>query len=134
MANVDYPAAKQEAIEVQAAAGVLGFDPIIAEIRRPEDIVPAFDEIKARAEVLYVVTDALANAYTVRINTLVLSARLPTVLGSGFVLGAGVFFFFGRTFRICSAGPRNWSTRFYAGRNPASCPSNNLRNSSSSSI
>jgi putative tryptophan/tyrosine transport system substrate-binding protein len=82
MANVAYPAAKQEAIEVQIAAGALGFEGIISEIRRPEDIAPAFDRVKGRTDVLYVVTDALMNSYTVRINTLALGARLPGIFGS----------------------------------------------------
>jgi putative ABC transport system substrate-binding protein len=60
--------------------------------------VPAFDEIKGRAEVLYVVTDALANAYTVRINTLVLSARMPTVFGSRIAVKAGGLMSYGPHF------------------------------------
>ena len=43
MANVDYPAAVQEMDEIQAAAGALGLDVATFEIRRAEDITPAFE-------------------------------------------------------------------------------------------
>ena len=48
-------------------------------IRRVEDIAPAFRALKGRAEALYVVGDPLVNAQKVRINTLALAARLPTI-------------------------------------------------------
>ena len=59
MANVGYPAAKQELAQVEAVAGALGFEVVALEITRPEDIAPAFDGIKDRADVLYVAIDAL---------------------------------------------------------------------------
>ena len=49
------------------------------EIRRAEDIAPAFEALKGRAEALYVVRDPLMFANRVRINTLALAARLPTM-------------------------------------------------------
>ena len=77
--NVDYPAAVQEMDEIQAAAGALGLDVATFEIRRADDITPAFEALKGRAEALYVVGDALVMIHRVRINTLALSARLPTI-------------------------------------------------------
>ena len=88
MANVGYPAAKQELTEVEAAAGALGFEVVALEITRPEDIAPAFDGIKDRADVLYVVADALVNSYGTRINTLALGGRLPAMYGSSSGSGA----------------------------------------------
>ena len=69
MANVNYPAAVQEMDEIQAAAGALGLDVATFEIRRAEDITPAFEALKGRAEALYVVGDALVMTHRVRINT-----------------------------------------------------------------
>src|SRR5215475_12676851 len=43
-----------------------------------EDIAPAFDAMKDRADALYVVGDALVISHRVQINTLALIARLPT--------------------------------------------------------
>src|SRR5262249_39078341 len=65
--------------EVQAAARTFGLEVITLEIRRGEDITPAFEALKGRAEALYVVIDPLVGTHRIRINTLVLAARLPTV-------------------------------------------------------
>ena len=79
MANVDYPATVLEMGGVRAAAGRLGLDVAAVEIRRAEDIAPAFEALKSRAQALYVVGDALVMTHRVRINTLALAARLPTI-------------------------------------------------------
>ena len=55
LGNVGYPAVVLEMGEVQAAARKLGFDAALAEIRQPEDIVPAFAALRSRARTLYVV-------------------------------------------------------------------------------
>ena len=52
---------------------------VALEIRRAEDIAPAFEALKGRAEALYVVGDALVVTHRIRINTLALAARLPTI-------------------------------------------------------
>jgi putative tryptophan/tyrosine transport system substrate-binding protein len=78
MANTDYPSAALEMAEIQTAAGTLGLEVPPLEIRRAEDIAPAFEVLKGRAEALYVVGDALVMTHRVRINTLALAARLPT--------------------------------------------------------
>ena len=56
----------------------LGLDSVTLPIRRANDIAPAFDGLKGRAEALYVDNDALTIAQQTRINTFALSARLPT--------------------------------------------------------
>jgi putative ABC transport system substrate-binding protein len=79
MANVGYPEAVREMGAVQAMAGVLGLEVALREIRRAEDIVSAIESLKGRTDALYVCTDGLKNANRVRINTLALAARLPTM-------------------------------------------------------
>jgi ABC-type uncharacterized transport system substrate-binding protein len=79
MANVGYPAAALEMDQVQAAARTLGIDPVALEIRRAEDIAPAFEALNDRADALYIAGDALVFTHRVRINTLALIARLPTI-------------------------------------------------------
>jgi putative tryptophan/tyrosine transport system substrate-binding protein len=82
LANVGSPAVVLDMREVQAAARTLGLEVITSEIRRGEDIVPAFEALNGRAEALYVCIDPLVNAHRIRINTLAMAARLPTVHGS----------------------------------------------------
>jgi putative tryptophan/tyrosine transport system substrate-binding protein len=81
LANVDNPFSVLELGEAQAAARALNLEFDTLEIRRAEDITHAFEAIKSRAEALYVCADGLVNANRIRINTLALGARLPTMHG-----------------------------------------------------
>ena len=81
MANVGYRGAAIERAEVQATARKLGLEVITSEIRRAEDIAPAIEALKARAQALFVVADPLINNNQVRINTMAVGARLPTMSG-----------------------------------------------------
>jgi putative ABC transport system substrate-binding protein len=79
MANVGNPAAPLEMSELQAAARTFGVDTVPIEIKRSEDIAPAFGSLKERADALYAIGDSLVASNRVRIITLALSARLPTM-------------------------------------------------------
>jgi putative ABC transport system substrate-binding protein len=79
MGNLGYLAVPLEMREVEAAARTLGLEIDTAELRRAADISPAFDLFKSRVQALYVCTDALVNANSVRINTLAAGAHLPTM-------------------------------------------------------
>jgi putative ABC transport system substrate-binding protein len=79
IANVGYVGSVVEIGEVQAAARKLGLDADVLEIRRAEDIAPAFGALKSGVQALYVCPDALVNANHAHINTLALGARLPTI-------------------------------------------------------
>src|ERR1700751_1136167 len=60
--------------EAQAAARVLGLDVVPLVIQRAEDIAPAFDGVKARADALYIAIDQLMAANLTGILTLALGA------------------------------------------------------------
>jgi putative ABC transport system substrate-binding protein len=79
LANVEYPFTMREMAEFERAARTLGLEVVPLEIRRAEDIAPAFEALKDRAEALYVVGDALVTTHRIRINTLSLAARVPTI-------------------------------------------------------
>jgi putative tryptophan/tyrosine transport system substrate-binding protein len=79
LANVSNPAVVLDMREIQATARTLGLEVITLEIRRGEDIAPALEGLKGRAGALYVPSDPLMNTHRVRINTLALAARLPTM-------------------------------------------------------
>jgi putative ABC transport system substrate-binding protein len=89
LANVDNPAPMLEVEDVQAAARTLGLEVILLKIRRAEDIAPAIEALKGRADALYVATDPLVSTNRIQINTLALDARLPTVHGGGEYVEAG---------------------------------------------
>jgi putative ABC transport system substrate-binding protein len=65
--------------QAEEAARRLGLETASLEIRRAEDIAPAFEELKGRAEALYILPDPLLFTHRLRINTLALGARLPTI-------------------------------------------------------
>jgi putative tryptophan/tyrosine transport system substrate-binding protein len=95
IADVSYSGSVLETSEVQAAARKVGIDVDVLEIRRAQDIVPAFDALKSGAHALYVCPDALVNANHARINTLALGARLPTIHPFREYLVAGGFMSYG---------------------------------------
>src|SRR6516165_816099 len=79
LVNVGYPATREELAQVQTAARALGLEFAVLEIRRAEDIAPAFDGAKGRADALYVIGDALTTANVVLITKLALDAGLPAI-------------------------------------------------------
>ena len=79
MGNVSYRGSMLEMSEVQETAHTLGLEITRSEIRRAEDIAAAVEALKGRADALYVVGDSLVAANQIRINTLALGARLPTM-------------------------------------------------------
>ena len=87
--NVGSANATLEIAEAQAETRKLGVDVDALEIRRAEDIVPAFGTLKSGVQALYVCPDPLVNANHARINTLALGARLPTMHPFRDYLGAG---------------------------------------------
>ena len=89
MANVGNPASVLEMGEAQATARTLGLEVITSEIRRAEDIAPAFEALRERADALYLCPDPLMNTNRTRINILAVGARLPTMNGSREYVEAG---------------------------------------------
>ena len=98
MGNVGFPQAVLEIGKVQAEARTLGLEVAPLEIRRVEDIAPAFESLKAQADALYVVGDAFVQTNRTRIITFSLSARLPTIVGIREFVQAGALMSYGPNF------------------------------------
>jgi len=96
--NVGFPQAVLEMGKVQAEARTLGLEVAPLEIRRVEDIAPAFESLNAQADALYVVGDAFVQANRTRIITFSLSARLPTIVGIREFVQAGALMSYGPNF------------------------------------
>jgi ABC-type uncharacterized transport system substrate-binding protein len=73
--NVGFPQAVLEMGEVQTVARTLGIEVALLEIQRAEDIAPAFETLKAQADALYVVGDALIHTNRTRVSSRFRSAR-----------------------------------------------------------
>jgi putative ABC transport system substrate-binding protein len=79
IANIGNPTPARQMREAWTAAHALGLEVVPLEIRRAEDIAPAFATLNTQADALIVVQDALVLANIPRIMTFALTARLPTV-------------------------------------------------------
>ena len=96
--NAGNPQAVLEMGEVQAVARGLGIEVAPLKIRRAEDIAPAFETLKAQADALYVVGDALISANLTRIMTFSLGARLPMIFNARAFVQAGGLMSYGPNF------------------------------------
>ena len=90
IANVGNPGSVMDMREAQAAARTLGLMVTTSEIRRAEDIAPAFETLKGRADAIYVSPDPLLNTNRTRINILAAGARLRPCTPFGSTLKRGV--------------------------------------------
>jgi putative ABC transport system substrate-binding protein len=79
LANVGGADPAAEMREVQGSAGRLGLEVLMLEVRRSEEIAPAFNALTIKPDALFVVGDPLTNTNRVQINALANSARLPTI-------------------------------------------------------
>jgi putative tryptophan/tyrosine transport system substrate-binding protein len=122
MANVGAPAAVLEMGEAQAAARTLGLEVITSEIQRGEDIVPAFEALNGRAEALYVSGDPLVFAHRIRINTLALAERLPTMYGPREHVDAGGLISYGPNFPALYRRAAEFVDKILRGAKPGDIP------------
>ncbi|HKH01941.1 MAG TPA: ABC transporter substrate-binding protein, partial [Bradyrhizobium sp.] len=122
LANADAPNARLEITEVQAAARRLGIEVMAFEIRRAEDIASAFEALTSRADALYVVIDPLINTNRIRINTLALSARLPTIHGFREYVEAGGLMSYGPSFSDLYRRAGDYVDKILRGAKPADLP------------
>jgi putative ABC transport system substrate-binding protein len=122
MCNAGYVASVLEMDEVQAAAHKLGLEVETLEIRRAEDIAPAFGTLKSGVQALYVCPDPLVNANHARINTLALGARLPTMHPIRDFLGAGGLMSFGPNLPHMFRRAADYVDKILRGAKPADIP------------
>jgi putative ABC transport system substrate-binding protein len=134
LANIGYPASVIDMSEVQAAAPTLGLEVVALEIQRAEDIAPAFEALKDRADALYVITDALVSTNRIRINTFALAARLPTMHGVREYVEAGGLMSYGPNYPDLFRRAGVLCTKYCTGRSQATSRSSNRPNSTSSSM
>ena len=122
MANVELPSAASEMREVQTAVRMLGLDAATFPIRRAEDIAPAFEALKGSADALYVVGDGLVITHRVRINTLALIARLPTIYPVREYVDAGGLMSYGPNFPDQFRRAADYVDKILRGAKPGEIP------------
>jgi putative ABC transport system substrate-binding protein len=108
--------------EAEAAARLLGLEVTPLEIHRAEDIAPAFEALKGHADALYLCTDALINSNRVRINTLALAARLPTMHGNRESVEAGGLMYYGANLPDLWRRAADYVDKIMRGAKPGNIP------------
>jgi putative tryptophan/tyrosine transport system substrate-binding protein len=122
MANVDNSAVVLEMRQVQAVARTLGLEVTTLEIRGAEDISPALEALKSRADALYICPDPLTSTHRVRINTLALSTRLPTISGVREYVEAGGLMSYGPNFPDLFRRAADFVDKILRGAKPTDLP------------
>jgi putative ABC transport system substrate-binding protein len=122
MANVGSPAGVLEMGEVQATARSLGLAVTPLEIRRSEDIAPAFETVSGRTEALYICGDALITNNRLQIVTLALGARLATMCPSREHVDAGGLMSYGPSFPHLHGRAADYVDKILHGVKPGDIP------------
>ena len=118
----DSPHLVQEIGEVQRAARTLALEVATFEIRQIEDIAPAFETLKGGADALYVISDPVTVSNRVRINTLALGARLPTMHSVREPVEAGGLMSYGANWSDMFRRAADYVDKVLRGTKPADIP------------
>jgi putative tryptophan/tyrosine transport system substrate-binding protein len=122
MVDVGFAQGVLEMGEVKATARTLGLEVTPLEIRRAEDIAPAFEALKAQADALYVAVNALVTTNRTRIITLALGARLPTIFNTRDFVQAGALMSYGPNYPDMFRRAADLVDKILRGTKPADIP------------
>jgi len=119
--NMSNPALPPQWREVETAARSLGLEPLLLDVRRPEDLVPAFDAAaRQRVDALIVGLDTLTQANQHVIVELAARRRLPAIYASmEFVGGLAVY---GVNYPEMYRQAASFAHKIFKGAKPADLP------------
>ena len=119
--NMSNPAIPQAWKEVETSARFLGMQPQLLDVRKPEDLGPAFDgAIRKRADGLVVGLDTLTQANQRRIVDLAAKHRLPAMYAS--MEFAGALIVYGVNYPDHYRRAASFVDRIFKGAPPADLP------------
>ena len=122
IANRDNPAVALEISDAHEKARKLGIDVTISNIVQADDIAPAIEALKGRADALYVCTDPLVNTHRIRINTFALAARLPTMHANRDFIEAGGLISYGANYPDLFRRAGDYVDKIMRGAKPGDLP------------
>lgn len=122
LANADYFESMLELAEVESIGRSFGLDVSRFVVRSADEIAYGFAALKGRADALYVIVDGLINANRVRINSLALDARLPTVWIAKEYLEGGALLSYGPNFADMFRRAASYVDKILRGAKPADLP------------
>jgi putative ABC transport system substrate-binding protein len=122
LGNAGYPAAVVEMVDLQATARKLGLEVMTPEVRRPEDMAPAVEQLKGRVDALYVCADPLISTNHVRLNALALAAQLPTMHGAKYYVEGGGLMSYGPNYGDMFRRAGDYVDKILRGTKPGDLP------------
>ena len=122
LANTDNPASILEIEDVKTAARTIGIEVLTFEVHGAEDIAHGFELLKSHADALYVASDPLLNSNRVRINTLALGVRLPTLHAYREYVEAGGLMSYGPNFPDLFRRAGDYVDKILRGAKPSDLP------------
>jgi ABC-type uncharacterized transport system substrate-binding protein len=108
--------------ETRGAARTLDLDVVPLEIRRMQDIAPAFEGLKPQADALYVVVDQLVVANLMRILTFAISTRLPMIFSTRDFVRSGGLMSYGPNYADLFRRAADYVNRILLGAKPGEIP------------
>ena len=122
MFNADNTQPVLEMGETQAEARRLGLEVAPLAIRRAEDVGPAFQGLKARADALYVAVDQLIVANRAPILASALGERMPTIFSTSDFARAGALMSYGPSYSDLFRHSADLVDKILRGTKPADIP------------
>ena len=122
LGNSSNPSSALEMNGVLSLARSLGLEATTFEIRRTDEITPAFEALTGRMDALYVLTDMLVLDNRVRINTLALGSKLPTMHGARQYVEAGGLMSYGTNYAAQFQRAADYVDKILRGTKPADIP------------
>jgi putative ABC transport system substrate-binding protein len=95
---------------------------VALEIRQAEDITPALDMLQNRADALFVSPEPLVFTHRIRINTLALGQRLPTMHGVREYVESGGLMSYGANITELFRRSGDYVDKILRGAKPADLP------------
>jgi putative ABC transport system substrate-binding protein len=122
MAHAGFPDAALEIGQLQATAGMIGVEVALLQIWRAEDIASAFETLKAQADALYVVQDAVVVANRTSIIVFALTGRLPTIFSVRDFVQAGGLMSYGPNYPAVFRRAADYVDKILRGAKPSDIP------------
>jgi len=122
-ANLDNVAARATWKDLEQAASAMGVEPLLLDVRSPDQIAPAFDKaVSARADALVVGIETLAQSNRDAILELAARHKLPAMYSAREFVDAGGLVSYGVNYSDLYYRAAGYADRILKGAKPAELP------------
>ena len=122
LGNTESPLIALEMEGVKEAGGQLGLETFKLEVTKAEEIVPRLQSLNGVADALYICSDPFLTTYRVRINTLAIAQKLPTINAFREYVVAGGLLSYGPNFPDLFRRSAEYVDKILRGAKPADIP------------